>query len=512
MTAATMREAFDNAETINIWPEPRDLPGGLSPVEPFSCELLPARLRDWVDDIAERMQTPPEYVAVPALVAGATVVGRKISIRPKQFDDWKEVPNLWGCIIGRPGVMKSPAIGQALKPLNRLSAMASEDFQVASAEYQAGSMERDLRKDAAKAAMKKALASNSGADVSHLRLEDDCEPTLRRYSTNDSSYQALGELLRHNENGMLVFKDEIMGLLKPLDREENSEARAFYLQAWNGDGSYTFDRIGRGANLHVPSLTLSVLGSTQPAKIQGYVDGVIGGGGDDGLLQRFSMMVWPDTPPSWEYIDRIPRAEYRQAAFEVFDHLNALTADSVGAITDEHDPRFPYLRFDAEASERFRGWLTELMERLRSGELHPALESHFSKYRSLIPSLALLHHLMSGKTGPVGILSVLSAIAWGKFLEGHALRIYGSAVNETAQSAKAILRHVKSGDISAGFNRRDIERRGWAGLQSNSDRIQAGLAMLADYGWLREVVGQGPGERGGRPPLPTYLVNPQVGV
>ena len=73
-----------------------------------------------------------------------------------------------------------------------------------------------------------------------------------RYSTNDSSYQALGDLLRHNTNGMLVYKDELMGLLKPLDREENSEARAFYLQGWNGDGNYTFDRIGRGANLHVP--------------------------------------------------------------------------------------------------------------------------------------------------------------------------------------------------------------------------------------------------------------------
>lgn len=510
MTAAKIKQAFDNAETINLWPAPRELPGGLHPVESFSCELLPAHLRDWVEDIAERMQTPPEYVAVPAMIGAATVLGRKIAIRPKQHDDWKEVPNLWGCIIGRPGVMKSPAIGQALKPLGRLSALASEQFQVEQQAFSAASMERELRRESAKAAMKKALSTDSRADVSHLRPEDEVEPALRRYSTNDSSYQALGDLLRHNTNGLMVFKDEIMGLLKPLDREENSEARAFYLQAWNGDGNYTFDRIGRGSNLHVPALTLSLLGSTQPAKIQGYIDGVISGGGDDGLLQRFSMMVWPDTPPSWEYIDRQPRSEYRQAAFDVFDHLDGLTSDSVGAVTDEHDQRFPYLRFDAEAGERFKVWLTALMERLRSDEMHPALESHFSKYRSLIPSLALLHHLMSGNRGPVGILSVLSAIAWGDFLEGHALRVYGSAVNETAQAAKAILRHVRGGDLPDGFNRRDIERRGWAGLQSNGERIQAGLTMLVDYGWVRELRVDGPGERGGRPPLPTYTINPVV--
>lgn len=512
MTEAAIKRAYASAETVNLWCEPRELPGGLHPVEQFSCELLPSHLRDWVDDISERMQTPPEYVAIPAVIGAATVVGRKIAIRPKQLDDWKEIPNLWGCIIGRPGVMKSPAIGQALKPLGRLSALAGEQFQIAQAEHSAGAMERELRRDAAKAAMKKALSGNSQADVSHLRLEDPDEPVLRRYSTNDSSYQALGDLLRHNTNGMLVFKDELMGLLKPLDREDNSEARAFYLQGWNGDGTYTFDRIGRGSNLHVPALTLSVLGSTQPAKIQGYVDGVVSGAGDDGLLQRFSMAVWPDAPPSWEYVDRLPRAEYRQAAFDVFDHLDRLTPQSVGATVDEYDARFPYLRFDEEAGERFKAWLSGLMVKLRADDMHPALESHFSKYRSLIPSLALLHHLMCGKTGPVGVLSVLSAIAWGDFLEGHARRIYGSAVNDTAQAAKAILRHVRGNDLDNGFNRRDIERRGWSGLQNNTDRIQAGLTLLVDYGWLREVPGDGPGERGGRPALPTYIINPAVRV
>lgn len=504
-----LRSLAQETGAVDLWVEPRALPGGLSPVEQFSCELLPTHLRDWVADISDRMQSPPEYVAVPAMVAAGTVLGRKIAIRPKQLDDWKEIPNLWGCIIGRPGVMKSPAIGQALKPLSRLSALAGEDHRAAQAEFEAGSMERELRKDAAKAAMKKALAADAKADVAHLRCEEPLEPTLRRYSTNDSSYQALGELLRSNGNGMMVFKDELMGLLRPLDREENSEARAFYLQGWNGDGSYTFDRIGRGSNLHVPNLTLSVLGSTQPAKIQSYVDGAVSGSGDDGLLQRFSMMVWPDAPPSWEYIDRLPSNEYRQAAFDVFDHLDALTPESVGAEVDAHDQRFPYLRFDSAASERFRDWLSALMIRLRSEELHPALESHFSKYRSLIPALALLHHLMNGGRGPVGLLSVVSAIAWGEYLEGHANRIYDSAVNDTAQAAQAILRHIRSGNLVDGFTRRDIERKGWAGLQSNGERIQTGLAMLVDYGWLRELAGNGPGERGGRPALPSYLINPR---
>lgn len=510
MTAATIKTAFDKAEPIDLWPDPRDLPGGLAPVPEFSPEVLPETLRPWVSDISDRMQTPAEYVAIPAMVAAATVVGRKVAIRPKQFDDWTEVPNLWGCIVGRPGVLKSPAMSQALKPLARLKALAGEQYEADKADFDAAAIERDLRESAAKDAMKKALKADPNADVSALRVEAESEPSLRRYDTSDSSYQALGELLRHNTNGLMVFKDELVGLLRPLDRDENAEAKAFFLQAWNGTGDYTFDRIGRGSNLRVPSLVLSVLGSTQPAKIQPYVDGVVNGTGDDGLLQRFALTVWPDNPPGWEYVDRLPRAEYRQAAFDVFDHLDGLTGESVGAVTDDFDGKLPYLRFTDAARERFKDWLTHLMGRVYDGQLHPAMESHLSKYRSLVPSLALLHHLMSGGTGAVGELSVLSALAWAEYLEGHAHRLYGAAVNDEAQAAKAILRHIRSGDLQDGFNRREIERRGWAFLQSNTDRIEAGLGLLVDYGYLRCVSPAPVNDRGGRTPLPTYAINPKV--
>lgn len=43
-------------------------------------------------------------------------------------------------------------------------------------------------------------------------------PILKRYMTNNASYEALGELLMENPNGLLVESDEIIGLLKQLTR------------------------------------------------------------------------------------------------------------------------------------------------------------------------------------------------------------------------------------------------------------------------------------------------------
>jgi len=53
---------------------------------------------------------PSDYVAIPAMVMFGSIIGNKIAIAPKEHDNWLEVGNLWGLVIGRPGFMKSPAM------------------------------------------------------------------------------------------------------------------------------------------------------------------------------------------------------------------------------------------------------------------------------------------------------------------------------------------------------------------------------------------------------------------
>src|SRR3546814_6372737 len=72
-----------------------------------------------------------------------------------------------------------------------------------------------------------------------------------------------------------------------------------------------------------------------------------------------------------------------------------MTPDRIGAAFDPYDKGGAYLRFDDAGFELFREWRAGLEHRLRSGELHPAVESHLAKYRKLVPSLALIHHLRS---------------------------------------------------------------------------------------------------------------------
>ena len=96
---------------------PKPLPSDLLPVEPFRLGALPESFRPWVSDVSERMNCPPDYVAVPLLVAAAAMVARRVGIRPEALTDWQVPGNLWAVVVGRPGVMKSPAMAQALAPI-----------------------------------------------------------------------------------------------------------------------------------------------------------------------------------------------------------------------------------------------------------------------------------------------------------------------------------------------------------------------------------------------------------
>jgi hypothetical protein len=495
--------AIPSQGALPPWPDPKPLPDGLLPVAPFDYAFLPESIAPWVQDISERMQCPPDFVGVAAMVALGSAIGRKVAIRPQRKTDWFEVPNLWACIIGRPGAMKSPAMAEALKPLNRLDAQAREDNERAAKAFAIEAEAHKLAKEAAATKVRAALKEGKHGVSAMLDLPEPEEPKGRRYVVNDCTHEALGAIMADNPNGVLAFRDELVSLLKTLDREDNAAARGFFLTAWNGTGGYTFDRIIRGRT-HIEAACLSLLGSTQPGRIAEYIRRASGGAGDDGLIQRFGLLVWPDQPPEWRNVDRYPDSAARAAAFETFARLDALDPDAIGCERDTFEP-LPFLRFDNAAQVLFEEWRADLETRLRSNELSPALESHLAKYRKLVPGLALIGQISEGG-GQIGEAALLRALAFAEYLETHALRAYGAASEAETASAKAILARIKRGELSDGFTARDIYRNAWAHL-SDREQVQAGLDLLADFDWLKLRTVPTSGR-----PRATYAINPKGAI
>jgi putative DNA primase/helicase len=502
-----VRRCIDAAgHAIEEWPEPQPLPNTMPDVEPFDLQLLPKAFAPWVEDVSDRMQAPSDYAAVGLMVALGAVVGRQIAIRPKAADDWTVVPNLWGGIVGRPGVMKTPALQEALRPLQKLEAAAQEEHRIAQIDFEADKFVCEARIKNAKAEIQKALKRNEDVNefAKTVLNASEAEPTRARYLVHDATVEKLGEILADNPRGVLVFRDELTGWLRNLDRQGREGDRAFFLESWNGTGRFSYDRIGRGS-LDIEAACVSVLGGIQPGPLSGYMSKAASGGGDDdGLVQRFQMLVWPDISGMWVNVDRTPDPDAREEAYAAFERLDCIDTSTIGAQNPE-DGGLPFLRFSGVAQEAFTEWRTELEHGLRRDDLPPIVEAHLSKYRSLVPSLALLIFLADKKTGPVDEESLLKACGWAEYLETHARRVYAPVLVPSVAAAVPLAEHIKQDDLGTVFSVAQVQQKDWSSLTENTVIVDA-LDLLADMDWLRIMEDR---KTGGRPKI-RYLVNPAV--
>lgn len=339
-----------------------------------------------------------------------------------------------------------------------------------------------------------------------IELEPPAAPIRKRYRTNDSTIEKLGELLNENQRGILTFRDELIGLLTSWDREDRRQDRAFYLEAWNGSGSFTTDRVGRGT-IDIPNCCVSILGGIQPSKLLGYLQQAINDISNDGMIQRFQLLVYPDEPQHWKLVDQWPDKAAKDTAWQIIKTLAEMDFLKAGADLMD-DEVIPFFRFSSGGQAVFNEWLTELEAKIRQDDF-PLMIEHLAKFRSLMPSLALIFHVVDiagGKPpGPITEEAALMAAEWCEYLESHARRIYSIAGDVSVKAAVELTMKIKTGKIKDGFSLRDIYRNCWH-LLDTKGKVEAACRELIETGWLHsesvEVSSRGSKE--------IFRVNPKI--
>lgn len=385
--------------------------------------------------------------------------------------------------------MKTPAMKEALRQVRTLEVLAKDKYLSEMASYD------------------RQRAPNEKFDGR--------KPVRKRRLTNDSTIEKLGELLNENPDGLIVFRDELYGFLMAMEKPGRENDRQFYLEAFNGDGMFTSDRIGRGT-IDIPALCISLLGGIQPDRISSYFSETVkNGSGDDGFLSRFQVLVYPPRSTEWTLVDRYPNAEARDRAFAVFNRLDE--TDFVGHGFDKGpNDEVPIARFSSDAQELFYEWLKTLEKRLRSGEVEsPAFEAHLTKYKKLMPSLALIFHVIDfcdperrcDKEVSVQLPSAQMAAAWCDFLEAHAKKIYADALRPQITAAYALVKKIRSEDITDRMTVRGIYRKEWGQLR-DVNLVRSGLSLLETYHWIK-ILEESPTGRGATSEV-IYL-NPELG-
>lgn len=522
--------------TLEDWQQPQPIRQTLPPVKDITPEMLPPCLYDFTTDNANRLSVPKVYIAIPLVVAMGSVIGAKIGIMPKVNDDWQEVANLWGGIIGDPSTKKSPSLNTALEPLRALEQKAKADYEKALKDHTAQTLinkatETALKKqldNAVNSKAKKTDESDTPASDEQIKAIADklaekqtqTPPTIRRYIADDSTHEKLGELESQNTNGILVNRDELTGLFKYLDKPDNEQARTFYLEGYNGKGNKTFDRITRGT-LFIENHCLSVLGTIQPETIEQYLQR-LNDFGNDGLIQRFSLLVYPDRLTDNKEKDLPVNKAISEQVQMIFDRLDSLDDWELSEHGLNINGKRAIIRLDEHAYPVFMAWLDSLIAHENDFE-HGILKQHITKYRKTLLALLIVFHLIECITKNstdwrnVSLATLEQGIAFINMLESHMIRIYTPITDKAQSKAGALATRLlkiindpaRSGELAKwlndGFTIRQIYRREWQGLK-NADDVQTALDILIENHWLNWVSEQTTGQ-GGRP-TERYFINP----
>ena len=500
----------DSDDKHEGWAYPTEIKSELPEAPKFiSSALLPKSMEEFVLDEADRMPCAPDYIAAALIVALGSVIGARCALKPKRKDDWIVTPNLFGGIVGDPSSKKSPALSTVTRFLDRLEALEAEKLTIALKAYEAELAAFEAHQGAVKNTMKTAARGKkdgvkmADAITAMQDLEPPEKPIVRRFKSNDSTIEKLGDMLVNNPEGMLVYRDELIGLLASWEKEGREADKAFYLEGWNGTAGFNIDRIGRGS-LFIKNLCLSVFGGIQPELMQRYLTSISNSLDNDGRIQRFQVMVYPNAVP-WEWRDRYPVKGAREAVRDTFSRLASFDPIQDGATPANDFVKLPHFYFNDDAQTIFIEWCEDLHKIYIAKEEDPMMQQHFGKFEKLFCSIALILHLAEGSIGPVSAFCAIRAASWCEYLAGHARRIYGLIEVAKVATARRISKRLIQGKLKDGFTARDLQRKQWSGATTVND-AEGALAILEEHNHVRSFEDTPPSGR----PTVRYYINPRL--
>jgi hypothetical protein len=451
-------------EPHDAWPVPQDLATLEAPLPPWKRGILPSAIEGLAEALGGQLLVEPTAPAVAMLAAVSAVLGyRRVVVAPEPDNPgWEEVPALWVALIGPPGSGKTPLIREASRPLWSIEHGLAEQNR------------RDW--EAYEVDLERWQAAKRGE-----RGEKPKPPSPRRLVVSDITPEKLGVILEANP-AVLVYVDELKGLLQSWRREDRAAGRAFFMSAYHGNSS-VIDRVMRGT-LYLERPQVAILGGIQPGPWHQVVRGGLSRGEDaDGLLQRFTPVVIDPLPPVRE-----PPPVPKEALWAYEEAVMRLWGEEV--------PQ--WVRPSLEAYNLWREWRFETLQEQRNPELPEAWRGYLSKRIGLTARLAGILSTLWEEGGIISERTMARAIYLVKaILEPHARRAWRVGQVGDISSALRLGKKLKESRVER-FTRREVYRNEWGGISSSEEAGQA-LWLLEKAGWVLYD-----------PATKAYWVNPRI--
>lgn len=382
----------------------------------FPIEVFPKSIQSYIIECNKTLESSIDYMGSALLWTLAVCIGNSFRIQPKR--GWKLICNLWIAIVGNPGHGKTPSIKNIIFPLQAINNKQIKVYLKKYKEFK----EYD------------SLSKKEKEDVVEVE-----KPIKTQFIVDDITIESLFDLHEESDNAIGVFKDELVGWIKDMNKYKEGSDKQTWLSTWSGE-SVMLNRVTRVGSF-VNNPFMPVLGGIQPKILDELFTDE---NKDSGFMDRV-LISYPDLEIKETYID----TEMKQESLNWYSDTITNFYQSIRGkrLQRNHEGDIePYVVvFDDEAQEEWKRISIKIKKYMNSPDENEYMKSMFPKQTSYTARFALILHVFKchynntmDKITKVDKETLLDAEKLSEYFISMAkkVKIDSTEINEIKNSAK----------------------------------------------------------------------------
>lgn len=332
----------------------------------FPLEIFPIPIQNYMLECHMTLNSSIDYMGCSFMWALSVIIGNcfKIQVKP----GWVEPGTLWVTIVGKAGIGKTPSISNVVFPLQKEN-------------------NREIRKF-----VKNFDKYNEFMDLDKKDRENTEQikkPRKTQFIADDITLEALVDLHEENRNSVGVFKDELAGWIKDMNKYRAGSDLEFWLSTWSAKSVSLNRKTAKSAFVAQP--LIPVLGGIQPGIFDTFYTDE---NKDNGFIDRM-LLCFPELQID-EYNDNelsIDKLTWYS------DYMIAFFTDIRNKVVkyDNEDDIESYIAvMSNDARTEWKRIFNNITRQQNDDDINEYMKSMLPKQKSYVPRFALLLNCLYG--------------------------------------------------------------------------------------------------------------------
>lgn len=391
----------------------------------FPIDVFPKTFQNYIMECNEKLDSIVDYMGCGLLWVISLICGNRFKVKVK--NGWYENPVVWFSLVGRAGVGKTPSIQRMLYPLIKENNNLIKDYIKKKDEFD----EYDK------------LSKKEKEQT--ISVEN---PTKKQFIADDITLEALVDLHECVPTGVGVFKDELAGWLKDMNKYREGSDLEFWLSTWSGS-SVNVNRLTRRGSF-VENPFIPVIGGIQPGILNELYTQEKK---DNGFMDRM-LISYPEIT--------IPKYNEQEISIEAIQWYNSRIISlrntvnkSIKMLTENNHFDNPSSEnekieciFSDEAKKLWIKKFNEITNKQNSDDENEYFKSMYPKQKSYIPRFAFLINILNSSEDDKFKIQIIDE----KSMEG-AIKLSDYFV---ATAKKIKFENKESEDIKKSLNKNSV--------------------------------------------------------